>query len=291
MNFIFLSSIAKELRIITRIIIETFKGINRTGLMNFVIISTIAAILSIFGCLFRTSLGISTFVQELGTNLEISVYLKAGADPQSVSQKILKIGNIEKINIITKDKAWENLKAQMDVPDIKNPLPNTLHIKVNNTNYVENVVNKIKQIKGVEGLQYPQQLARKVQKIGDITNIATIVVLIFLGGLTLFIISNTIHLVIQARKQEIEIMRMMGVSNWYIKSPYILQGAFYGLCGAVISMIPLGILQNYLNKFFNFFQVSTPAMNINIVILSLLMMGIIVGAGGSIISVRKYLRV
>ncbi|OGH96645.1 MAG: hypothetical protein A2104_05385 [Candidatus Melainabacteria bacterium GWF2_32_7] len=291
MIFIVLFSIATELRIIFRIIIETFRGLSRTGLMNLVIIGTMAAILSIFGCMFKTSLGISSFIQVLGSALEISVYLKPNSNPEIISQEVFKINNVKNVKIITKDKAWEDLKSQMDVPDISNPLPDTLHVKVAKQDKVDNIVNQIKQVKGVEGVQYAQQLAVKLQKVNDITNIATFIVLIFLGGLTLFIISNTIHLVIQARKQEIEIMRMMGVSNWYIRAPYILQGALYGFMGAVISIIPLNILQSYLDKFFNFFQVSVSDVSSNMVTLSVLMMGIIVGAGGSIISIRKYLRV
>ena len=284
-------NIATELRILNRIVIETLKGVKRTGWMNIIIISTMAAILSIFGCMFRTSLGLAAFIQELGDVLEISVYLKPDMSATLASHKIMDIGHIKKIKIITKDQAWSDLKRQMDVPDIKNPLPDTLRINVTNQYYVDKIVEKIKKIRGVEGVQYAQQLARKMQQIGQITNIATVIVLIFLGGLTLFIISNTIQLVIQSRRQEIEIMRMMGVSNWYIKAPYILQGSFYGLSGALISLIPLSIVQSYLDKVSLFFQVSTPVIISNIVILSLLMMGIVVGAGGSIISVRKYLKV
>jgi cell division transport system permease protein len=291
MIFILPLNIATELRIIFRIIKETLKGIGRTGLMNIVIIGTMAAILSIFGCLFRTSLGIASFVQELGSTLEASVYLQSNASPQSVANDILQLGYVKSIKIIPKEQAWRDLKNQMDVPDISNPLPDTIHVRVINQKYIDGVVNKIKVIRGVEGVQYAKQLARKIQSLSDITNIATVIVLIFLGGLTLFIINNTIHLVIQARKREIEIMRLMGVSNWYIKAPYIIQGAFYGLTGALISLIPLHILLGYLSKLFDFFHVPVPITNTNIVILSLLMMGILVGSAGSIMSVRKYLKV
>jgi len=291
MIFILPINIATELRIIFRLIKETFKGVRRTGLMNIVIIGTMAAILSIFGCLFRTSLGIASFVQELGSTLEASVYLQSYANPQRVANDILQVGYVKSIKIIPKEQAWHDLKNQMDVPDIRNPLPDTIHVKVINQRYIDQVVNRIKGINGVEGVQYAKQLARKIQSLSDITNIATVIVLIFLGGLTLFIISNTIHLVIQARKREIEIMRLMGVSNWYIKSPYILQGAFYGLTGALISLFPLHILHGYLSKLFDFFHVPVPVTNTNIVILSLLIMGILVGSAGSMISVRKYLKV
>lgn len=284
-------SIATEFRIIRRIIIETLKGIGRTGLMNFVIIGTMAAILTIFGCLFSASLGISAFVKNLGSTLEISVYLTPQTSPHKVSNKILSINNVKTIRLIPKEEAWTNLKQQMNVPDIRNPLPDTLRVKVVSPKGIDNTVESIKGIRGVEGVQYARKLADRVQRVGDVTNIVTLIILVMLGGLTLSIISNTIHLVIQARKQEIEIMRMMGVSNWYIKSPYIIQGAIYGLTGALISIVPTNFAQNYITQGIGFFQVSTHSINVNFVIFALLMMGILVGAGGSILSVRKYLKV
>lgn len=284
-------NIATELRIIFRIISETFKGINRTGLMNIVIVGTMAAILSIFGCMFRTSIAISSFVEQMGSSLEASVYLKSHYEPQEMTDRILSIRGVKSVKIITKEQAWSDLKKQMDVPNIKNPLPDTLRVKLRPQANSNKIVDYMKTMSGVEGIQFPKQLADKVQQVSNITNVAIVIILLFLGGVTLFIISNTIQLVIQARKQEIEIMRMMGVSNWYIKSPYILQGAFYGFCGAIISLIPIDILQGYLNQFLSFFQVTAPAMNSNIVMLCVLMMGIFVGAGGSIISVRKYLAI
>lgn len=293
MLFIIPLSILTEFRIINRLIGETLKGLGRTGLMNIIIIGTMAAILSIFGCLFHASLGISNFVDSLGAEMQISAYLKDKVSPQTVSKNIIdQIAYIKEIKIIPKEKAWDDLKKQMDVPAITNPLPDTLRIKVTDNKHIDMVVNRIRQMRGVESIQYAQQLAKKIQTIADITKAAAIVILVCLGSLTLFIISNTIQLVIQARKQEIEILRMMGVSNWYIKSPYILQGAFYGLSGALLSLIPLYIAQNYLNKFFDFFQVGiTNNVNIHTVVLTLLMMGVLVGASGSIISVRKYLKV
>jgi len=284
-------NILTELRIIFRVGLETLKGIKQTGLMNLVIISTMAAILSIFGCMFRTSLGLSTFINEIGNVLEISVYLHPNADAQTVANKINRMPHVQRINIIKKEDAWADLKRQMTLPDINNPLPDTLHVKIDNPQNVDQAVKRIKNLKQVEDVQYAQDLAKKMKTVNDISHAATIIVLLVLGGLTLFIISNTIQLVIQSRKQEIEIMRLMGVSNWYIKAPYIIQGAFYGFCGAILALIPLNILQSYLNKMLTFFGISNPAMATNIVILSLLIMGIVFGAGGSMISVKKYLKV
>lgn len=286
-----MNHIDADIRIIKRIISETFKGIQRTRWMNLIIITTMAAILSIFGCLFRTSLAISDFVGNLGSSLEVSVYLKSGYRPESVKAEIIKIGNIKEVKVIPKEQAWEKLKQEMEVPDIRNPLPDTLRLKVKNQDEIEYVITKVKSMPSVESIQYAKDIVEKIVKIGNVTNIATLVVLIVLGGLTLSIINNTIHLVIQSRSEEIEIMRMMGVGNWYIRAPYLLQGAFYGFCGAVISVIPLRVLENYLISMSQFFNVGEPPVFSNLVVGILMMMGLFVGSLGSFISVRKYLRI
>jgi cell division transport system permease protein len=118
-----------------------------------------------------------------------------------------------------------------------------------------------------------------------------LVVSIFLGTLTFFIISNTIHLLIQARGREIEIMRMMGVGNWYIRLPFLLQGAAYGLVGALIAYVPLSVVEHYISLFFNYFQFSTQNYSLGVVFLVLVLMGMMVGGGGAAASTHKYLRI
>ena len=109
--------------------------------------------------------------------------------------------------------------------------------------------------------------------------------------LTIIIINCTIQLVIQSRKDEIEIMRLMGVSNWYIKIPLILQGAIYGFLGAIISLIPLNTVQNALLKLHNFLNVASSDFAMNIVVFCLFVMAIFFSAGGSMLSIKKHLQV
>ena len=280
-----------ELRIFSRIIGETYKGIKRTRWMNLVIITTMAAILSIFGCLFRSSLFIANFVNELGNSMEVSIYLKPGKNPATVKEDILKFKNIKSIKIITKQEAWKGLKSQMDIPEINNPLPDTLRVKLVERSEIDEFIKNVKKMPAVEEVQYAKQLADQISTAGYYANIAALIIIIILGGLTFFIINNTIHLVIESRKQEIEIMLMMGVSNWYIKAPYILQGAFYGFWAGALAVIPLSVLSFYLKKLADFFYIDYLFLNTNIVVLSIIMVGITVGAIGSMISVRKYLKV
>ena len=130
-----------------------------------------------------------------------------------------------------------------------------------------------------------------MQVLNHVVNTTTIFVVIVVAMLTITIINNTIQLVIQSRKDEIEIMRLMGVSNWYIKIPLIMQGAFYGFMGALIALFPLNIVQNMLVNVHKFFMVPSPLLAENIVMVTLLIVGLTFGAGGSLLSIKKHLQV
>ena len=280
-----------ELRIIYRMGMETINGIQRTGLINIAIITTMAAILTIFGALFRTTLSLTTFVQELGNALEISVYLKSTASPDHLTSRIKELDHVEKVKLITKEKAWNDMRKEIDVSDLDNPLPDTLHVKVDNPKNITDVYSRIKAIPGVEDLNYAKDIAKKMEMFNNVVNTMTVIVVIVVAILTIAIINNTIQLVIQSRKDEIEIMRLMGVSNWYIKIPLILQGAIYGFIGAVLSLFPLNAVENGLLKVHNFFMVPAPILADNIVIISLFIIAIGFGAGGSMLSIKKHLQV
>ncbi len=281
----------KELRIIYRISLETINGIKRTGWINLAIITTIAAILAIFGSLFRTTLSMNSFVQELGNVLEISVYIKSDANTSEVAKEIKQVKHVERVKIIPKEKSWEDLKRELEVANMDNPLPDTLHVKVDKPENITVVFNTIKKYKGVEDLNYAQDIAKKMQMFNNIVHTITVVVVVLVAMLTITIINNTIHLVIQSRKEEIEIMRLMGVSNWYIKIPLILQGAIYGFVGAFLALFPLNGMHNMLLKVHEFFAVPAPVLANNIVILVLFIIAVGFSAGGSLLSIKKHLQV
>ncbi len=281
----------KELRIVYRIALETIYGIKRTGWINIAIITTMAAILTIFGSLFRTTLSLTSFVQELGNVLEISVYLKESAPTDSIAKEIRGLDHVERVKIIPKEKSWADIQREIDVPDMENPLPDTLHVKVDKPENINDVFNKIKNFSGVEDLNYAQDIAKKMQTFNNVVHSITLIVVVLVAILTITIINNTIQLVIQSRKEEIEIMRLMGVSNWYIKIPLILQGAIYGFIGALISLIPLNAVNNGLLKVHEFFVVASPILANNTVILVLFIIAVGFGAGGSMISIKKHLQV
>src|SRR5574344_1669155 len=280
-----------DLRIVYRITMEALFDVKRTGFVNIVIITTMAAILTIFGALFRTALSISSFAQELGSELEISVYLKSTANPSTVKDRISGISHVEKVKVIPKQKSWNDLKREIEMPDIDNPLPDTLHVKVDKPENINFVFGKIKKMSVVADMSYAQELAKKIQFLNHVVNTTTVFVVIIVAILTMTIINNTIQLVIQSRKDEIEIMRLMGVSNWYIKIPLVMQGAMYGFLGSAFALIPLNLVQNMLNNVHKFFLIPPPMFASNIVIMTMFFVGILFGAGGSFLSIKKHLQV
>lgn len=280
-----------ELRILYRLGKETLNDIIRTGWVNVVIITTMAAILMIFGTCFRSALSISTFSKELGSALEISVYLKNSADSNSVKQEIEKITHVEKITVIPKSDSWAKLKTEMNLPNIDNPLPDTLHVKVDSPENLQAVFDKIQPIASVEGMNYAKDLASKIELVNHVVKTITLVVIGIMALLTITIINNTIQLVIQSRKEEIEIMRLMGVSNWYIRFPFIMQGAFYGFTGSLLAMIPLSYVQNGLANVHKFFMIPSPPNAQSVVLIVMFSMSILFGAVGSYWCIKKHLQV
>lgn len=280
-----------QLRILYRLTKETVHDVHRTGIVNLVIITTMAAILTIFGSFFRSALSISSFAHELGNVLEISVYLKENADANIVKNRVKEFEHVENVTVIPKSTSWTNLKREMELPDIENPLPDTLHVKVDKPENIEGVFKNVKQLNSVEDVSYAQDLAKKIEALNHIVNMITVFVVIIMAILTITIINNTIQLVIQSRKDEIEIMRLMGVSNWYIRFPLIMQGAFYGFSGALIAVLPLEVVQNGLEHMHKFFMVPTPLYAQNVVITVMFAMAILFGAGGSFLCIKKHLQV
>lgn len=281
-----------EIRIAYRILIETFKGIGQTGfVINIAIITSMAAILLIFGAIFRTTLSLSSLVDEMGGTLEISVYLEPQADVNSTIKNIKKIKHVKNVGFISKEKSWNDLKREIEMPDIDNPLPDVLRVKVDNMKNIDAIMTGVKKLPDIQDMGYAKELAQKAETLNKISHTVTLVVMFVASLLTITIINNTIQLVIQSKKDEIEIMRLMGVSNWYIKCPLVLQGAIYGFLGALLAVVPINILQKYFQAFHAHFSIPVFNYAQALVVLSVILMGVVFSASGSLMSIKKHLQV
>lgn len=284
-------SLATELRIFGRILQETVKGFKRSGWMNAVIVITMASILSIFSTIMASVLETQLFMQNIGSTLKLSVYLDDEHTLDDINARILRLPHVRDTETITKEDAWVDVKKIYEIPDIENPLPNTIHVSVAEQRYLERVYQHLKLMPGVIKVNYPQRVLRNLQNVAQLSSVVGLFICLFLGMLTMFIISNTIHLLIQARGREIEILRMMGVGNWYIRLPFLFQGAVYGLVGALIAYFPLALTEYYINQLFQYFQFSTSNYSMGIVLVTMVLMGLLFGSGGALFSVRKYLHI
>lgn len=280
-----------ELRIAYRIVMEAVNDIKRTGIVNLIIITTMAAILTIFGILFRFTFSLSGFANELGNVLEISVYLKQKTDPAILRDRIREVKHVKAVKLITKDESWKGLKDDFGLQNVENPLPDTLRVRIDKPENINEVFNQIKPMAGVEDIGYAIELAKKIQLMTHVVNTTMVFVILISFALTVTIINNTIQLVIQSRKEEIEIMRLMGVSNWYIKTPLIMQGAFYGFVSSIIAVIPLNWFQHILLDLHKFLRMPVQTYAQAIVIITLLIIGSAFGAIGSWFSIKKHLQV
>lgn len=288
----------RQIRIFSRVFIETVNGIKRSGWSNWLVISILTIALTIFGGVLQTTMAMKNVVTAWGSQLEVSAYLKEGFDPNLVARKASQIADVQLVEIVTKEVAWGEMQQALKVAAVNNPLPNTLHIRISSPEAVERTAEKIRNLEGVEHIRFPLKVARNLNKFRQFIEIAGIVLTGALSAATLTVIGNTVHLVIQARQREIEILSLMGVSPWYIKGPLILQGATYGAAAAAASAAVLIGCHFYVDPFVRdqllSFLPSMPAsMDIGMMptFLVMLSLGVAVGAGGSAWTSGRYIRI
>jgi len=291
-RFNVLQSVMTEVRIFNRILIETLGGLRRSGWMNLVVSITMGSILSIFGLLFMLITQVQDIVKSLGSSLEISVFVDNQADVDTVTEEIRKLPSVRSIELITKEEALENMQKTYQVPKLdSNPLPDTLHVHVLDHKYIEGAVAEMKGMDGVEDVRYPYNVVERIQTFARVISLAGLGLLLYLGALTVFIISNTIHLLIEARGREIEILRMMGVSNWYIRLPFLFQGSTYGFFGAILALLPLYYAREYSGMLYQALSLRESAVSITAIFITMIILGASVGAGGALLSMRRYMKI
>jgi len=178
-----------------------------------------------------------------------------------------------------------------------NPLHNAFYVKAKDPHQTAIVAKKIEQLDYIDSVEYGEG---KFEKLFNLINVGRNVGLVLIVGLlftAMFLISNTIRITIVARRDEIEIMRLVGATNSFIRIPFVLEGMFLGLIGA---LIPIGIIsvlyyniyqaleERLKGEIMQLVEVSTLLTNINIL---LVILGMFIGIWGSFMSVRKFLKI
>lgn len=288
----------RQIRILIQVMRETLIGVRQSGWSNWLVVSILAIALTIFGGVLQLTMTLKNVVSAWGSQLEISAYLKDGYDPKKVAREVSQFPEVDLVEIVPKDVSWSEMQATFKVAAMSNPLPNTLHIRACNADLVEKLAPKVNLLSGVENTRYPLKVARKINEFRHFIELAGVVVTAALTAATLTVIGNTIHLVIQARHREIEILSLMGVSHFYIKGPLILQGATYGAAASLLSISVLSIVHWYIDPLVRDQLISfAPLLPQNLeygllqTFLVLLSLGVAVGAGGSAWTSGRYIKI
>ena len=293
-----------------RSIRDAFKSVFRNFSLSLASISCIAITLIIVAVSIVVSFNVENFTQEIERDLTIVVFVDNDATQEEVNnvkQELEKINEINKKEIVYTDKnsikndmakeseVFNTVMAEWDEKD--NPLKDTFQVKVKNAEKIGVTADKIKKIKKVSVVRYGEGMVEKMISSFETIKKITYVAVIALILVTIFLIINTIKLTIFSRKREISIMRLVGASNFTIKTPFIIEGMILGMLG---SLLPIGLiifgypalydkLGGYV--FSPLVKLIGSASFVYTTSLIVLVIGIIVGMMGSASAVRKYLKV
>lgn len=300
----------KLFRMIGRSIRDGIKSVGRNFSLSVASISCITITLIIVAVAILVSYNVDNFTQLIKKDVTAVVFLKSDITEEEVSEletKIKRIPNVDTDNIVfeSKQQILADFKDTSEVlqnimsswEEGENPLKPTFLVKVLDLTKLKDTVTEINKLDGVEVIKYGEGMVEKLITTFDMVEKITFIIVIALIFVTAFLISNTIKLTISARKREIEIMRLVGASNFFIKLPFIIEGLFLGLLGAVIPIVGTVYGYTYLYETFEgklfspIIKLITPSPFIYVVSLILAGIGILVGMFGSSRAVRKFLKI
>ena len=298
----------KLFRMLGRSIRDAVKSVIRNFSLSLASISCITITLIIVAIAIMASYNVQNFTDEIERDMTIVAFVDNEADETAVSEierEIKSIKNVNKVTYQTKQEVKEQMQKESDVfdtvlsnwSDEESPLKDTFQIKIKEVEQISKTAKKIEDIDGIAVVRYGSGMVDKMVKAFNQIEKITYGIVIALILVTVFLIINTIKLTISARRREIGIMRLVGASNFTIKTPFIIEGMILGIFGSIIPILITiyGYFAFY--KHFDGFlysrliQLISPEPFIYQVSLAVLVIGIIVGMIGSASAVRKYLKV
>lgn len=294
-------------RTILRHIRESFKSMFRNGWMTFASISAVTITLLLVGVFFVIMMNLNYVAKSIEENVEIRVHIDIAASEEErdvLGDQIGAIPEVESVKFSPKDEELTNLIASLgeDGDAFKlfeqdNPLNDVFVVKTIDPQDTVQVVNKIKTLNHASKVIYGQGTVERLFSVINMSRNVGLVLIIGLLFTAMFLISNTIKITIVARRREIEIMRLVGATNWFIRWPFFLEGMWLGVIGAII---PITIVSAIYYTAYEFLKEKLATSYIQILDFTpfvyqvgalLLLMGAVIGIWGSVMSIRKFLRV
>ena len=294
-----------KVRTFGRHVREGWKSLGRNGWMSFAAISAVTVTLFILGLFLLLAMNVNNIAQMIENQVEIRVSLELDADAgdiREIENKITAMPEVSKVEFISKEEGLKQLEEDLGDARLlqgidENPLPDAFRVETFEPQQAQMIAADIAKLDGVDKARYGEEFTDRLFNVTKTVRNVGIVLIILLGLTAMFLISNTIRLTIVARRREIEIMKLVGATNWFIRWPFFIEGLLIGFLGAILpSVVLLSGYYSFQAKFIDQFELwfleLLPIYPLAFQVTALLIgIGTFIGAAGSFLSVRRFLKV
>ncbi len=296
------------MRFLSSVFKNTITNILRNKLVSFLCLGIISFTLLVYGIFDFITLRLDKYTQNFSKDIKAIFYIKDVAfedDVQKLIEKIKQNILVKNVYYVSKDRAKINFERQF--PELvyilsefdKSPFPASIEVEFKRSNNIEtkivSFIEEIEKLSIVESKQVNLEWAKKINSLNRFINVIGIFLSFILIFISIFIIFNVIKLNIFYRREEINIMRLVGATNWYIKIPFIIEGGMLGLFGSLLSIILLFLvfklfpffasyIYTMVKELMSFDQIPSHLM------FKLIFIGTIIGLFSSYISVKSHLK-
>jgi cell division transport system permease protein len=289
---------------------EAVRATRRSAAPSFAALATVLVTLLVLGVFIPIVQATNGAANSVRSRVEVDVYMKtnaSAADDARVRQELLNVPHVKSVQFVSKATAYAQ-QSKIDPAAYKllgtNPLPDTFHVVPDNPANVLAVHNSLSPPTAGGGTGTIDQSIASVsnkrtdtKKILEVTNLVTItaaVLTVLLTIASVLLIANTIRLSLYARRREVEVMKLVGATDWFIRWPFVIEGIVVGAAGALLAIVVLGVTKVALLDPLadNWTLIAAPRTISFTALLAVLMgAGVLVSALGSGLSLRRFLRV
>jgi cell division transport system permease protein len=289
---------------------EAVRATRRSAAPSFAALATVLVTLLVLGVFIPIVQATNGAANSVRSRVEVDVYMKTSAtagDDSRVRQELLNVPHVKSVQFVSKAAAYAQ-QAKIDPAAYKllgtNPLPDTFHVTPDNPSNVLAVHNSLSPPTAGGGVgtidQSIQSVSNKrsdTKKILEVTNLVTITaaaLTVLLTIASVLLIANTIRLSLYARRREVEVMKLVGATDWFIRWPFVIEGIVVGAAGALLAIAVLGVTKiALLDPLANNWTLIAAPRTISFTALLIVLMGagVLVSALGSGLSLRRFLRV
>lgn len=280
---------------------EGTKNIWNNRSMSIASIGVLISCLLLTGAASLISINVKDVVKSLGDKNIVYVYLDddvSTLEAIALGQEIKKIPNISECSFYSKDEAIEQYRESLgeifdEMTGKSNPLPNAYHISIEDLSKYNETVAQIQAIDGVNKTNNRSDVADKLTKIDRLVTSAGVWIIVILGMISLFIISNTIRMTMYSRRFEISIMKSVGATDLFVRIPFVVEGMAIGVISGLIASFALMFLYDGImkaaNSIISFKSIPFDTMMVPVLVIFVIA-GMVIGAAGGFISIGKYLK-